>query len=317
MVSISGSPMGLMLHVLLVLGSLVAGVSRIVMSSSSLGMSAAWATDPQPAARTRMRFTTRAITSAYFSAVSGNTLAASIPEEIELQLQHQQQLHSRSHKVTETSASDSPLIFDVENLSINITLAGGYTNLGITKSLDQFSELTLVSPSEFEESKYGFQQYGGLIIPYKPTLMAFHDCTVRILNSDQSLKNINSSTPTDIEFVTSVPSTELAELFELISKAITMIPPKYRCMILNSEKFSPWDTVMLAWRMRRTRDRFTGYLRDIEQIMKLAPPSQTGLPTFSGLLLLSKKDFEFKLDGSTLDLQRAVVATRDMRALCT
>ncbi|KAK9319940.1 hypothetical protein V1517DRAFT_330940 [Lipomyces orientalis] len=262
----------------------VVGITNLLMDSGILG-SKSFSSNSHHL--TRSHFTTATVASAYFGLVSA----------------------SKARNEESQSGSDlTPLIFTVENKTISISLAGGHPDLGIGQSLDNFSQLSLVSPEEYRNKDFGFQQYGGLIIPYAPTLLSFKNSSVRVLNAD--------SPGSSGDMVTATPEAELSQVFELTSAAVLLMPAKYRCKILNSESFSTWDTVMLAWRMRNSRRRLSAYLHEIEHILNLPHDESRKGHLFDGLLLLANNDIELRLDGSTLDLKRAVIASRKIRTVC-
>ncbi|KAK9317781.1 mitosis protein DIM1-domain-containing protein [Lipomyces starkeyi] len=279
--SSNGKTIALYLRMLFGIFATVIGITNLLMDSGILG-SKRFSSNLHH--RTRSHFTTATVASAYFGLVSAaNTRDPSEP------------------------GYGPPLIFLVENTTISIALTGGHPDLGIGQSLDSFSELSLVSPEEYQDRKLSFHQYGGLIIPYSPTLMSFKNSSVRILNADS---------PASGEIVIATPETELSQVFELTSAAVLLMPEKYRCMILNSEPFSTWDTVMLAWRMRNSRQRLAEYLYEIEHILNLPHDDSRQSRMLDGLLLLANNDIELRLDESTLDLKRAVIASRKIRTVC-
>ncbi|KAK9373178.1 uncharacterized protein V1513DRAFT_189515 [Lipomyces chichibuensis] len=279
--SSNGKTIALYLRMLFGIFATVVGITNLLMDSGILG-SKRFSSNSHH--RTRSHFTTATVASAYFGLVSAVNMRD--PSE---------------------AGYGPPLIFLIENTTISIALTGGHPDLGIGQSLDSFSELSLVSPDEYQDTKLSFHQYGGLMIPYAPTLMSFKNSSVRILNADS---------PHSDEIVIAAPETELSQVFELTSAAVLLMPEKYRCMILNSEPFSTWDTVMLAWRMRNSRRRLAEYLHEIEHILNLPHDDSRKSHVFDGLLLLANNDIELRLDESTLDLKRAVIASRKIRTVC-
>ncbi|KAK9235822.1 hypothetical protein V1525DRAFT_408795 [Lipomyces kononenkoae] len=277
--SVNGKTITLYLNMLLGIFATVTGVTNLLMDSGILG------TKRFSIHSHHHTFTTATVASAYFGLVS----AASV------------------HYDSEPGNGPAPLIFTVENMTISITLTGGNSDLGIGQSLDNFSELSLVSPEEYENRELSLYPYGELIIPYAPTIMSFRNSSVRILNADS---------PDSGEIVIAKPETELSQVFELTSEAALLIPGKYRCMILNSQPFSTWDTVMLAWTMRNSRRQLAEYLHEIQHILNLPYDDSHKSHLFDGLLLLANNDIELRLDESTLDLKRAVIASRKIRTVC-
>ncbi|KAK9466946.1 hypothetical protein V1512DRAFT_262721 [Lipomyces arxii] len=269
------------------------GIARLVSDSSVLGATS-FGSHPTSHYFTRSHFTTATVASAYLA------FASAAPETRGHASNHQ----ARADKPT----PDSSLVFKVVNQTVQISLAGGHSELGIAQNLESFSQLTLVSPEEYEANSESFQQYGTLVIPYVPTYMSFVNSSVWILNSDGGGIKEN--------YVVAKPETDLATVFELTSAAVQLMPLNYRCMILKSEPFSTWDTVMLGWRMRNSRRRLAEYLYGIERELKLPLPDSSSKLWFKGLLLLAKNDIILDLDGSTLDLKRAVAATRKIVAAC-
>ncbi|KAJ8097580.1 hypothetical protein POJ06DRAFT_34852 [Lipomyces tetrasporus] len=281
--SANGKTIALYIRMFFGIFAAVIGITNLLMDSGILG-SKIFSSNPHHL--TRSHFTTATVASAYFSLVAA----------------------SKARDEESQSGSDlPPLIFTVENKTISISLAGGHPDLGIGQSLDNFSQLSLVSPEEYRDKNLGFQQYGGLIIPYAPTLMSFKNSSVRVLNADSRDSG---------DIVIATPEAELSQVFELTSAAVLLMPANYRCKILNSEPFSTWDTVMLAWRMRNSRRKLSAYLHEIEHILNLPHDDSRKGHLFDGLLLLANNDIELRLDGSTLDLKRAVIASRKIRTVC-
>ncbi|KAK9480230.1 hypothetical protein V1514DRAFT_325824 [Lipomyces japonicus] len=200
------------------------------------------------------------------------------------------------------------LVFPVNDKHFQTSL-NNREGLALAKSIEKFSELSFVSPENYKQSAANFNQFGGLAIPYGSVKMEFHNCTVQVLNSEQS-----NHTSSPEQFLTAHPQTELSPIFEMTSEALELIPLKYRCKIMNSQRLTTWDAVMMAWKMRNTRTAFTDYLINVKKLLAIGNDEESqGVST---LRLLAQKDFELNLDGSTLELQRAVVATRKIKQDC-
>ncbi|KAK9366336.1 hypothetical protein V1509DRAFT_630037 [Lipomyces kononenkoae] len=277
--SVKGNTIMVYIRVLLGIFATVIGVTNLLTDSGVFG-SKRFSINSH-----HRTFTTATVASAYFALVS----AASMRDE------------------SEPPRGPTPLIFTVENMTISITVTGENYDLGIGQSLDNFSDLSLVSPEEYEDEELSYHPYGDLVLPYAPTIMSFRNSSVRILNADS---------PDSSEILIAKPETELSQVFELTSEAALLIPAKYRCMILNSQPFSTWDTVMLAWGLRNSRRRLAGYLGEIEHILNIPHDDSNKSHLFDGLLLLANSDVELRLDESTLDLKRAVIASRKIRTVC-
>ncbi|KAK9471464.1 uncharacterized protein V1510DRAFT_396974 [Dipodascopsis tothii] len=211
--------------------------------------------------------------------------------------------------------SAGPTVVTIRNKTLRLSLIGGSLDTSISASLQHFSEIPL-DPALHDEHKSKFIQYGGLLVAYSPIRMKFENCSIVLVNHEDL--------PREPAMVAR-PQTELARTFELTSSAILLIPPKYRCKILKSEKFSAWDTAVLAWRIRGERAKLWSILHEIESELKIQEEPHsfmgniTSLPalrSYASLSLLAKHNINIDLDGSTLDLQRAVLAARSIRTVC-
>ncbi|KAK9457211.1 hypothetical protein V1511DRAFT_476037 [Dipodascopsis uninucleata] len=285
----AGYPALVFIHLLVHLLSSITGISTLVLESGLVG--ANW----------NLR------------------LSATTSSAIAMSAYMHGQLERRKVKKSHEEVELQPIMFAVSNRTISLTLSSGDPDISIANSIDHFAQLSLLSPEEYLDSVHGFEQYGGMLIPYAPTIMTFTNCTVQILNSNQARGNLSTSAALKArKLIVAKPETELSKVFELTSSAVNLIPENYRCMILRAEKFSLWDTAMLAWRMRNTRKNLWRYLDEIEKELKLpkSKGSNASPGTLDGLILLSMNDVALNLDNSTLDIKRALAATKSLQTTC-
>ncbi|KAK9459763.1 uncharacterized protein V1516DRAFT_665280 [Lipomyces oligophaga] len=229
--------------------------------------------------------------------------------------------HEASGKISSVADQTGEDVIRIEVANITIKMGDSVEVEGLD-DLAAFSEMSFVSLDESHQIEDGkmtttsattttptplsvYQsdqelaaEEGGLVIPYVPAIITFRGSYL-LLMRNRATKDIQ---------VELHAQQDLARFFELTSDISHLVPAPYQCRLLRGEPLTRWDITKLMWLMRGKNREIRSKVKQLEAVL--------GIDKVSGLGLLSPKNMRIDLEGSQLDLYRAVLAVRKLRALC-